>query len=380
MKKFSCLLVCVFFGWAQGAGATTLCEDLQDLADAWDELTGAAVEVFEGEVTEQEARELDQAIGESLASTRTLANALGEQLTGRAGELVKELQGNLNALDQAADSEQTLDAMEAIIESLDLLAEDCSGEQEAGPVVAGPVVAGPEAALPGGQVTVSFQPPSDPELEPMAAGLQASGVFDGLADLVSSVLVLPDDLPVVFASCGEPNAFFDSENGRVVMCYEFFALFTHIFSDPETSAEEVQGAVLGTGAFFLLHEIGHALVHLLELPITGREEDAVDNLASVILIRGEVHDALLAAIVNFGALAVEMESGETPLPVWNEHSLSSQRLYDVACLLYGSNPEVFADLVGDDGLPPERAARCPAEYEQKERAWDALLAPHYAGE
>ena len=136
--------------------------------------------------------------------------------------------------------------------------------------------------------------------------------------------------------------------------------------------------MLGSGAFLLQHETGHALVHLLDLPITGREEDAVDNLATVILIEGEAHDALFAAITNFGALSAEMESGDHPLPVWNEHSLSAQRLFDVACLLYGSDPKAFADLVGPEGLPEERAQRCPGEYQQKQRAWDTLLAPFYA--
>ena len=49
------------------------------------------------------------------------------------------------------------------------------------------------------------------------------------------------------------------------------------------------------------------------------------------------------------------------LPFWGEHSLAAQRQYDIACLVYGSDPETWAHLVAPDLLPVERAARCPAE-------------------
>ena len=45
--------------------------------------------------------------------------------------------------------------------------------------------------------------------------------------------------------------------------------------------------MLGSGAFLLQHETGHALVHLLDLPFTGREEVAVDDLAAVSSLRGK---------------------------------------------------------------------------------------------
>ena len=34
------------------------------------------------------------------------------------------------------------------------------------------------------------------------------------------------------------------------------------------------------------HELGHALIHVLDLPTTGREEDAVDQLSTYILAYG----------------------------------------------------------------------------------------------
>ncbi|MEV4899636.1 DUF4344 domain-containing metallopeptidase, partial [Nonomuraea sp. NPDC055795] len=36
----------------------------------------------------------------------------------------------------------------------------------------------------------------------------------------------------------------------------------------------------------------------------------------------------------------------------------------------------YADWVGEDGLPEERAARCPTEYEKLSNSWSKLLEPH----
>ena len=67
------------------------------------------------------------------------------------------------------------------------------------------------------------------------------------------------------------------------------------------------------------------------------------------------------------------------MPFWDEHSLNEQRVYDIACLVFGSDPEAFSGLVSPEFLPAERAQRCEAEYEQKSRAWSQLLGPYSIG-
>jgi len=212
----------------------------------------------------------------------------------------------------------------------------------------------------------------------MIDALSQSGVFEEIADEVMESLVLPRGLEVVFAPCGTANASYDPTTKRVTMCYELFAEFDSIFSTPEASPEEAFDAILGAGSFVLFHEVGHALVDLLDLPITGREEDSVDSLAAWVLLQGERESDVFAAIEWFDAHAVASENGRSEdLPFWDEHSLNSQRVYDVACLVYGSDPQRYADMVGPDALPQERAVRCPGEYQQKEKAWDQLLSPYY---
>jgi hypothetical protein len=51
-------------------------------------------------------------------------------------------------------------------------------------------------------------------------------------------------------------------------------------------------------------------------------------------------------------------------------------MYNIACIMYGSDSEAFAEIVEDEWLPDERAELCPQEYQQKERSWGTLLAPY----
>ncbi|MEK9752119.1 MAG: DUF4344 domain-containing metallopeptidase, partial [Rhodospirillaceae bacterium] len=57
--------------------------------------------------------------------------------------------------------------------------------------------------------------------------------------------------------------------------------------------------VTGNVVFTLLHEAGHALIHMLDLPTLGREEDAADNLAALRMIgdpaKGGNEDFIFAA-------------------------------------------------------------------------------------
>ncbi len=229
-----------------------------------------------------------------------------------------------------------------------------------------------------GVLKIRYKNVTNPELREMAKVLKEEKVFD-IALPLAQAMRLPQDLPVTFEECGEENAFYDPETRSITMCYELFTQLGTMFADPEQSDEEVGEAILGAAFFIFLHEFGHGLIDLFELPVTGKEEDAVDDFATLVLINAHEEKAAASAISHFGTLADQYESGDsTSLAFWDEHSLNAQRVYAIACLLYGSNPEAFSELVGDDGLPQERAERCPDEFRQKSRAWDKLLAPHLA--
>jgi hypothetical protein len=196
------------------------------------------------------------------------------------------------------------------------------------------------------------------------------------ADL-NSIFKLPRDVVVSFENCDEPDAAYDSENGKLLMCYELFDDLTEIFRREYKNAAERENAANGAAVFIFFHELGHALIDLYDLPVTGREEDAADQLSTLILLSGstEGEKMALSGAMSFGLEGDAPDEDNGDLPFWDEHSFNRQRFYNIVCLVYGSNPAKHQSLVGENALPAERAALCPSEFSQANKSWSRLLAP-----
>ncbi len=85
--------------------------------------------------------------------------------------------------------------------------------------------------------------------------------------------------------------------------------------------------------FFFYHEVGHALIHVLDLPTTGREEDAVAQLSTHILAY-EAEDGdvpTLDAALAFLEWSKEARQSNAESPYWDEHSLNEQRFFNLVC-------------------------------------------------
>lgn len=133
------------------------------------------------------------------------------------------------------------------------------------------------------------------------------------------------------------------------------------------------------GIFY--HELGHALIDILGLPIFGQEEDAADVL-SVFLIDAlyeEESAVQLAYDTAFGFLGEAEQTDEVLF--WDVHGPDLQRYFNAVCIFYGANPEEREDVAEDLGLPEERAEYCPDEYDQANHSWGAALdeVAHFRG-
>jgi hypothetical protein len=245
-------------------------------------------------------------------------------------------------------------------------------------------------------VRVRYDVPRDPNLVAYQKFLQGRKVLEEMADGLNELVRLPKDLTLTATQCGQVNAFYQPQLKAVQLCYEYVRSFNNLHINDQRKPDgtydnaAVTKALLGTIRFTMLHEIGHALVDILDLPITGGEEDAVDQLAAVVLLSSEdeadtvaVLDAAYTKLLRADANAAG-QANLTPAqrkwfeenpPYADEHSLDEQRFYNTVCLAYGSNTELFADLVTEGVLPKARAARCPFEWKRISRSWTRLLAP-----
>ncbi len=210
----------------------------------------------------------------------------------------------------------------------------------------------------------------------LARELDTSGLLKDLADGLNEIFVLRQSLGLRFTECGEPNAYYDPETREVSVCFELIEDYYESMADTYETEDELDDAVAGAFLFVFFHEIGHALVDLLDVPITGREEDAADQLSVWMLVDGEDGDkAVLDAAISFysgDASESTIDEGDFA----DEHALNQQRFYNMVCWVYGSDPDGYADLVSDGNLPEARAERCESEYSQLDRSWSKLLEGH----
>lgn len=152
-------------------------------------------------------------------------------------------------------------------------------------------------------------------------------------------------------------------------------------AEVEDDAEEAEIArfVLGNTLATVTRELARALLAEFAIQPPGLVFEAVDELALLLLLPSEPdpqRDELLRAAAIGWAMAADRR-GEPEEPVyWIEHGVDEQRFARLACLLVGSDPDSFAELVEELGLEAEEVARCVEEYEQVLATWTAILEPH----
>lgn len=94
--------------------------------------------------------------------------------------------------------------------------------------------------------------------------------------------------------------------------------------------------VLDTLAFLILHEYAHAFFHLNQTPILGKEEDAADNIASVLAIKElKSGSRIVRNMAELFKLWAIQDGNNIEYALNSEHSLSMQRYYSLKCIAYG---------------------------------------------
>jgi hypothetical protein len=258
-----------------------------------------------------------------------------------------------------------------VLALLALLAAGCGGEDER------PAGSGGGGDEPAGRFVLRFDEPSDEDAAYATDVIREHASLRELVDGLNASIALPRRVTVRVG--GSDGPYYDPERREIVMSPDFVDHVGTLFAedDPSMDEDELLEQVGAVVDYVFLHETGHALVDQLDLPVTGREEDAVDELATVVstqLVENGA-DMALAAAYMFALFGEERETIDEA-EFWGEHALDEQRFYTILCHVYGSDPDAFASLAEESGIDDERLEQCPAEYEQKVEAWETLLEPH----
>ncbi len=159
---------------------------------------------------------------------------------------------------------------------------------------------------------VRYKKPADKELAEISRSLEEGRVLDEVVKGINEAIALPKDLKVEVDTCDEANAYYNPEVRTITICLELVAYYIESFSEDESLSEDqvAENAIQAT-VFTLFHEVGHALVDVYTLPITGKEEDAVDDLAALLGLAVDGEGGLLwSAILDYSASAEARDEDE----------------------------------------------------------------------
>lgn len=125
------------------------------------------------------------------------------------------------------------------------------------------------------------------------------------------------------------------------------------------------------------HEIGHALIDIMRLPIYGQEEDAADVLSALLVHKSFTEEgALRVAKATAQGFLREHESlaaSGDDVAYWDVHGPDLQRYFTFVCLFYGADPQARQAYADELNLPPFRQQTCADEYRQAARAWEPVM-------
>lgn len=207
--------------------------------------------------------------------------------------------------------------------------------------------------------------------------LAKSGVAEEVVVFINEKFKLAQ--PLNFRFGGQDGPLFDSSINSVLIPYSFLDEVKLRFKRAKYSQSGVSvlDASLDSVMHTLFHELAHALIFMHDIPVLGKEEDAADGLANILLIEffDEGAEIAISAADLFDLESediVEFEEAD----FWGEHSLDLQRYFSTLCYVYGSEPSKYATLIQDSGFSEQRAEHCISDYANSLRSWLVLLKPY----
>src|SRR5262245_17397755 len=166
-----------------------------------------------------------------------------------------------------------------------------------------PAAAQTPPALQNDMIEIEYNEPRSEKYRALYQRLKERKVLERLAAFLSP-LKLQGALVLSFEegdprSCGGPNSYYDGA-GKVHLCYSWFHYMdTQVAVEYKREPNEPFGptspglipgfsraeVIIGGAISVTLHELGHALFHIQDVPLFGREEDGADQIAALMMLQ-----------------------------------------------------------------------------------------------
>ena len=229
-------------------------------------------------------------------------------------------------------------------------------------------------------VAIEYVEPKSAQLREVYQRLEKLQVLQMLQEFLAP-LKLPQKLVVKTDECNALQLAYKSGQ-PVTICYELIraievnapgANAVRVGSYVMTKESIVAGGIISV----LLNQVAYAVFDMFKIPVWGRQEDAADYVAALVMLEFP-KDAELIKASLVGTSWYLAQLGFAGLGDFRDvvRSSEAQRFYNYACMAYGAYPGGFAFLVENGNLPKDRANDCSTDYNKLRHAFRQTVMPH----
>jgi Putative metallopeptidase len=192
--------------------------------------------------------------------------------------------------------------------------------------------------------------------------------LDMLASGLNSWIRMPRRVALRMVECPSSDIRWNAAEHAVEMCYR---MITRIYG-MAAGQDSLRTAAPGAHLFVNFHGVAHAIIGELALPVGGDAEAAVDELMALLLVAGRDREFPLFVVGGIDALhAADPQWGSWDYAT--EHGLGPERFRNVACLVYGADPDGFTSLRTAGLVPAGARKRCRAAALRSANLWSRRL-------
>ena len=233
------------------------------------------------------------------------------------------------------------------------------------------------------RIRIEYGDPKTPRKLALSGLMKEHGALERFQEIFSPFR-LPIELTLKLVDCnGVSNAWY--ARPTVTICYEYIDDIRKNAPTETAPADSVftgitpADAIFGQVFYVVAHEMGHAMFDLLDVSIFGRAEDAADGFAVYMMLelgKNEAQRLILGAAYSYKDY-VRNPNVYVPLIAFADaHGAPMQRFYNLLCIGYGADPQLFGGLVAKGYLPKNRADSCRSEFNELSYAFQHIIGPH----
>ena len=213
-----------------------------------------------------------------------------------------------------------------------------------------------------GELRVTWEKPASKSDQLGYETLKASET-ELLAETLAKTFQLRDPLTVEGVNGTGQGPSYDSEDNSITLPYGFAAVVSEavVASNSLAKKREQRERVAAVNDLIFEHQLGHALTTAYELPVSGKEEDTADEIATILLLKEKTGAQYGADAAIFLANFSNAQKPPVLGDYVNAHALDLEHALKILCWVAGSSKQALKEVAGIGAIG---VGNCPQEFEQ----------------